>query len=335
MTTKGATTLARGDDAYIVWTGNSALTETDPGVPVATGVTRNDIDFVSLIPAANSADVRSPYTFISGPDSNAFYVFNRVTSTYVYSVRAQLQSMDGNLYARCRTGLRSPRFGLYPDEEDSWATQDLWNKWSKKEQPTERAYYGIAGDATTYKHGTFLGSPSKLGFNKIILRRKGKTGKAKVRFGGGASFGGTTTINAGVEAVWVASATDSVTLNKSIAGDGDLTVVPPPNVPNTATMLGQISHLEWKVLARNRLVKDVKKITGHMQGSSHNPLPTGIPGWCNGYFFTTNATGDEATCQFQCANSSTTYKYVSAQLKQEGSDILIKATGYGYAQTAR
>ncbi|MBR3222774.1 MAG: hypothetical protein IKF72_11175 [Kiritimatiellae bacterium] len=95
-----------------------------------------------------------------------------------------------------------------------------------------------------------------------------------------------------------------------------------------------MSHLEWKVLARNRLLKDVKKITGHMQGSSHNPLPTGIPGWCNGYFFTTNATGDQATCQFQCANSTRTYKYVSARLKQEGPDILIKGIGYGYAQTS-
>ncbi|MBR2837939.1 MAG: hypothetical protein IKE55_04090 [Kiritimatiellae bacterium] len=334
VTTKGALTLARGDNAYIVWTGESAMTENSPGVLVATGLTRNDIDFVALIPAASSADVRGPYALISGPDSTGFYLFNHVTASYVYSVRVQLTQENGNLYARCRTGLRSPRLGLYPDEEASWATESLWDKWARKDEPRERAYYGISGDAATYKHGAFLGSPSKLGFNKIILRRKGLSGAAKVRFGGGASFGGTTTIDAGVEAVLVASATESVTLNKSIAGDGDFTVVSPPNVANTATMLGYISHLEWKVLARNRSLKDVKKITGHMQGSAHNPLPTGIPGWCYGYFFTTNATGDAATCQFQCANSKTTYKYVSAQLKQEGPDILIKATGYGYATTS-
>ena len=122
VTTQGATTLARGDDAYIVWTGSSAMGETAPGILVATGVTRDDVDFVALIPAASSADVRSPYTFISGPNSDGFYLFNRVTSTYVYSARVQLTPKDGDLYARCRTCLRSPRFGLYPDEEDSWAT---------------------------------------------------------------------------------------------------------------------------------------------------------------------------------------------------------------------
>ena len=337
VTTKGALTLARGDDAYIVWTGNSAMAEAAPGTLAATGVTRDDIDFVALIPAASSADVRSPYTFISGPDANGFYLFNRVTSTYVYSARVQLTQKDGDLYVRCRTCLRSPHFGLYPDEEDSWATADLWNKWANNVQPTERAYYGIADDATTYKHGTYLGNPSKLGFNKIILRRKGKTGKANVRFEGGASFGGTTTIDAGVEAVLtgLSRGLDNATkiiLNKSIAGDGDFTVEAPPALPDTATVSGYITT-NWQVIARNRLLSDVKKVEGYMQGGSHNPLPGGFPSWCKGYFYDYDPSTDTATCQFQCANSTKTYKYVSVQFKQEGSDILIRGVGYGYVNS--
>ena len=329
VTTKGALALARGDDAYIVWTGSSAMTEAAPGTLVATGMTRDDVDFVALIPAANSADVRSPYTFISGPNVAGFYVFNRVTASYVYSARVQLTEKNGNLYVRCRTCLRSPRFGLYPDEEGSWAAEDLWNKWTKKDEPSERAYYGLEEDAPTLQNGEWLGNPSKLGLNKIILRRKGKTGKAKVCFAGGASFGGTTTIDAGVEAVLTPSTAQPVVLNKAIAGNGDFTVVPPPNVPNTETMLGYIPYQEWKVLARNRSLADMKKITGHMQGGSHNPLPGGIPGWCNGYFLKYSNETDTATCQFQLANSAKTYKYVSVQLKQEGADILIKGVGYG------
>ncbi len=326
--TQGALTLARGDDAYIVWTGSSAMTDADAGVLVSADLTRDDVDFVALIPAASSAAVRSPYTYVSGPNSAGFYVFNRITSSYVYSVRVQLMDKSNGLCVRCRTGLRSPRLGLYPDEEDSWATESLWDKWSGKTEPVERGWYGRTTDTQHAAAGARLDATSALGFNKIILRRKGKTGKANVRFEGGASFGGTTTIDAGVEAVWVASASECVTLNKSIAGDGDLTVVPPPNVPNTVTMLGYVSHLEWKVLARNRLLKDVKKMTGYLQGTGHNALPTGIPSWCKGYFFTTNATGDEATCQFQCARNNTSCKCVSVQLKQEGNDILIKGIGY-------
>ena len=337
VTTKGALTLARGDDAYIVWTGSSAMTESAPGALVATGMTRDDVDFVALIPAASSAAVRSPYTFISGPNSAGFYVFNRVTASYVYSARVQLTEKDGNLYVRCRTCLRSPRFGLYPDEEDSWAAEDLWNKWTRKDEPSERAYYGLEEDAPSLQNGEWLGNPSKLGLNKIILRRKGKTGKAKVRFGGGASFGGTTTIDAGVEAVLtglsrgVDSAT-KITLNKSIAGDGDFTVEAPASLPDTATVSGYITT-NWQVIARNCLLADVKKVEGYMQGSSHNPLPGGFPSWCKGYFYNYDPSTDTATCQFQCANSTKTYKYVSAQFKQEGSDILIKGVGYGYVSS--
>ena len=165
VTTLGATTLARGDGAYLVWKG-TALAEGAPGTLAFPGLKLSEIEFVSLVSSSNC-----PYAFVSELDSG-FYLFNRVTSAYVYSARVQLTERTEGLYARCRTCARSPRLGLYPDEESKWTTGNLWGLWSKRADITGYGYYGLASDSAASGVGTYLGNPTVLGLTKIILRRK-------------------------------------------------------------------------------------------------------------------------------------------------------------------
>ena len=155
VTTKGALTLARGDDAYIVWTDiTTPLPQGDPGVLAFPGLSTNDIDacvcVVSGIPSSNSngrnhQNVGGRYDAVGGKiGNNEFVVLNRVANAFVYSIRVQLSPTDNGIYARCRTGVRSPRFGLYPDQEASWARKSLWATWPKSN--TDWGYYGASTD---------------------------------------------------------------------------------------------------------------------------------------------------------------------------------------------
>lgn len=334
-TTLGALTLARGDDVYKVWTG-SALTEPEgTSMPcVFPGLSINDIDLVRIVATSGVAG-SGRYEYLSGPDVNKFYTFNRVTASAVYSLRVQLQEKEGGLYARCRTGVRSPRFGLYPGEEEAWATTGLWEYFIHK--PIPWGLYGYQTDPNTYG-GIFIAGISSLGVTKVIARRKGAgAGKAFIRFEGGATFGGTTTIAAGVEAVLAVSEGDgAVTLSNDITGDGDLTIVPQPT---TTVFAGStykdefISPTNWIVVGVNRSLATVTGVEGYMQGKNHNA--GGNPERCGTFFYRYNAVTDTATMQFQVqrytngvVNGVTKalkggVKYVNARLRQNGPNVEI------------
>ena len=341
-TALGALTLARGDDVYKVWTG-SALTEPEgDSMPlVFPGLTTDDIDLVRIIATPGSIAGGGRYEYLSGPDVNKFYTFNHVSATAVYSLRVQLQNKTDGICARCRTGVRSPRFGLYPDEEDAWATTGLWEYFIRADRKSMPwGLYGYTSDPGTYG-GVFVARISSLGVTKIIARRKGAgDGKSLVRFEGGAAFGGTTTIAAGMEAVLAVSEGDGAAeLSNAINGDGDLTIVPQPATTAYAGSTYRedfISSTNWIVIATNRSLATLTSITGYMQGASHNGNTNAqgqayAPSLCGTFFYRYDPASDTATVQFQFKRTATTTKYVQARLRQNGANVEISGVGYGYA----
>ena len=357
VTAKGALTLVRGDDVYREWTG-TALTTDFPSTPAFPDIVTNDqvsaadvantwecLHVVGGTPASDStAGIASAgrYTRITGNiGGGSFVTLNRTTAAFTYSIRIQLSPKADGMYARCRTGVRTPRRGLYPDLEDRWPTADLWDggtsNWGTGS--IARADRGIFGaskdDATTYG-GQWLNYTSAMGLNTIILKRKNKpAGPMKVRFDGGASLGGTTTIPFGMEAiVAVIGGSDASTFSNTITGTGDFTLVPSTATATTPEFTGFISSSKWQVLAYNRLLSSMTSIEGYMQGGGHNA--GGTPSKCGTFHYHYNATEDTATCQFQFKRSEPpsadghTTKFVVAKLRQNGLNVEIAGVGQGY-----
>ena len=325
----GALALERGDGAYLVWRGDP-LKETTTGHPLAfPGLVRSDVDFVSAI-ACGTASGRFGCVSVAG---SGFYVFNRLAAGHVYSARIQLTEESDGLHARCRTGVRSPRFGLYPDEEDSWLAENLWGKWGKADSEMFGTF-GYSSDPATYG-GTWIGSTSAFGFRKLVVRRKGMAGVSRIRFDGGVTFGGETSIGAGVEAVIaVADGDGAAMFTHPFTGDGDITIVP----QSDAVAYGGMCHMEdfiaknqWKVLAVNQSLATMERIVGCMQGRSHNP--DGPASSCDTFHYRYDAAADTATCQFQFKRS-VGVKYVKAKLRQNANNIEIMATGAGFYEDA-
>ncbi|MBQ6340049.1 MAG: hypothetical protein IJI36_12990 [Kiritimatiellae bacterium] len=340
----GAVTLARGDDAYVVWTG-AALTEPIPSDntqwPLAfPGFKTDDLDFLRIVSTAGTP-AAGRYDRVEGPEGNKFWTFNRVTASHVYSLRVDLQDRDEGIYARCRTGIRSPRFGLYAEaEEKDWETRNLFNYFLRKPIMADCGFYGYQTDTNTYG-GVWVNRISTLGITKIIARRKGKgNGTAVIRFDGGASFGGTATIDAGVEAVIAVSEGDgAVTLANGVAGDGDIRFVSMPAISaytGSTYLDGFISSTNWIVIGENRSLATLTSITGYMLGGSHNGNISS-PSLCGTFFYRYDPATDTATVQFQFRrtyvphDSIDTTKYVQAKLRQNGPNVEIAGVGYGYA----
>ena len=143
VTAKGALTLVRGDDVYREWTGTRMTTD-HPSTPAFPDIVTNEtvsaadvantwecIHVVGGAPASDStAGITSAgrYTRVAGSIGGGnFVVLNRTTSAFTYSIRVQLSPRADGMYARCRTGVRSPRRGLWPDLEERWPTADLWD----------------------------------------------------------------------------------------------------------------------------------------------------------------------------------------------------------------
>ena len=321
----GALALERGDGAYMVWRGDP-LKETTIEHPLAfPGIVRSDVDFVSAI-AYGTASGRFGCALVSG---SGFYVFNRLAAGHVYSVRIQLTEEPDGLHARCRTGVRSPRFGLYPDDEDGWLDENLWTKWGKADSDVF-GIFGYSSDPATYG-GTWIGSTSAFGFRKLVVRRKGMDGVARIRFDGGVTFGGETSVGAGVEAVIaVADGDGAATFSNPFMGDGDIAIVPQTDgveYGGMAYMEDFIAKGQWRVLAVNRSLATMGSIAGCMQGRSHNP--NGPTSSCGTFYYRYDAGADTATCQFQF-NRSQGVKYVKAKLRQNGNNVEIMATGAGF-----
>ena len=231
VTANGALTINRGDDAYLVWSSDTALNEDVVVAPAFRGITMGVGDLevarvVSTGPESTTAiyGQQGLWTHIQTLTSG-FFVCNKVTAAYVFSARLQIS--DGKV--RCRTGIRSPRFGIYPEEEAEWATDNLYNRWvpygTGRSDHSERGLYAKADDDLATLKGTYMGSTSDLGFRKIILRRTNvPNGLVTVRLAGGASFGGATTIGAGMEAVVVATSANAASISNAISGDGDFRI---------------------------------------------------------------------------------------------------------------
>ena len=352
VTTLGATTLARGDDAYKVWTGTAMTTSNTvsslafPDICTNTTVTAADvantwecIHVVGGAPASDSGAGKlsaGRYDRIAGQiGSGSFVTLNRTTAAFTYSIRVQLSPQADGLYVRCRTGVRSPRRGLYPDLEDRWPTADLWDHdntslWgADKAAREDRGFFGAStSDATTY-HGQWLNYTSAMGLNTVILKRKSAVGgPMKVRFDGGAELGGTTTIPFGMEAiVAVAGGDDAATFSNTITGTGDFTLVPSasPATP-TAYMDGFIS-MSWQVFAANCVLSSMTPTEGFMLGASQTTETK-----CTVVGYRYDPTNDTATCQFHMKRNDYSSKYVAAKFRQNGLNVEVAGVGYGYTE---
>ena len=357
VTTKGALTLVRGDDVYREWTG-TVLTTSNPSTPAFPDIVTNDqvsvadvnntwecIHVVGGAPDSGSTTGKlaaGRYTRISGNiGGGVFVVLNRTTTAFDYSIRVQLTPTADGLYARCRTGVRTPRHGLYPDLEDRWPTNDLWStdsaqlKYLWGEDLAARADRGIFGadktkDPADYG-GRWLNYTSAIGLNTIILKRKGvAVGPMKVRFEGGASLGGTTTIPFGMEAiVSVVGGSDASTFSNTITGTGDFTLAPSTDTVTTPEREGFVPT-SWTVLAYNRLLSSMTSIEGYMQGPSHNASSS--PSLCTTVAYRYDPVNDEATCQFHLKRSGTSSKYVAVKFRQNGLNVEIAGVGSGYTE---
>ena len=358
VTTLGATTLARGDDAYKVWTG-TAMTTDNPSTPAFPDIVTNDtfsaadvnntwecIHVVAGSPSSSSnsrnhMNVGGRFDSIGGKISSGdFVTLNRVADSFVYSIRVQLTPRANGLYARCRTGVRSPRFGIYPDQEASWVKKSLWASWPKAD--TNWGYYGNSSDVNSVG-GTWLANISAMGLNRIILKRKDVAGgPMKVRFDGGVALGGTTTIPFGMEAVVAVDSYGTTAISKTINGAGDLSFVPMEVAGGTSEEVYQEGFIStnWQVLAENRSLATMTNIVGYMQGGSHNAGQA--PSLCTTYFLKYDAVEKTMSCQFQYQRYETRngvyqpwgVKYVKALFRQNGPNVEVKAYGAGYADGA-
>ena len=340
VTTLGATTLARGDDAYKVWTG-TVMTTADRTTPEFPDIYTNDtfsaadvnntwecIHVVATPPSGASRNAGGRFDRIGGDiGSSNFVALNRTTAAFTYSIRVQLSPRYNGMFARCRTGVRSPRRGLYPDLEDNWPTESLWETMGSGELKNARGIYGMDSTDDPKKFGgSWLGYTSALGLSKIILKRKAVAGgKMNVRFDGGASLGGTTTIPYGMEVVLaVSSDVDSATISSAIKGDGDLKIMPIAGGGTTSHYSEDFLQTSWQVLVPNRQLASVTEMSGEMLGASQT---VSVPArWCH-YSYVPDA--NTAKCQFQYWNGAG-IKTVKAELRQNGENIEIRATGAGY-----
>lgn len=351
VTTLGAATLARGDDVYRVWTG-TAMTTSDPSTPAFpdiytnTTVTAADvantwecIHVVGGAPASDSGAGKlsaGRYDRIAGSiGSGSFVTLNRTTAAFTYSIRVQLSPKANGTYVRCRTGVRSPRRGLYPDLENRWPTADLWDGGSTTlwgAGLVARADRGIFGagssDATTYG-GEWLNYTSAMGLNTVILKRKNTVGgPMKVRFEGGAALGGTTTIPFGMEAiVAVADGDNASTFSNAITGTGDFTLVPAASSATATAYMDGFISMSWQVFASNRLLSSMTPTEGYMLGGSQTEQVK-----CTVVGYSYDPATDTATCQFHMRRNATSAKYVAAKFRQNGLNVEIAGVGHGYTE---
>ena len=340
VTTLGALALVRGDDVYRVWTGTPLTTadRTTPEFPdICTNATVTAADInntwecihvVATPPNGASRNAAGRFDRIGGSiGSGSFVALNRTTAAFTYSIRVQLSPKGNGLYARCRTGVRSPRRGLYPDLEDNWPTESLWETLASGDLKNARGIYGADSTKDPANFGgSWLGYTSALGLSKIILKRKGAVGGAMhVRFDGGASLGGTTTVPYGMEVVLaISNDIDSATISSAIKGDGDLKIMPIAGGGISSHYREDFLTTSWEVLVPNRQLASVTGMTGEMLGGSQT---VSVPArWCH-YSYLPAA--NTAKCQFQYWNG-TGVKTVKAELRQNGSNIEIRATGAGY-----
>ncbi|MBR3221620.1 MAG: hypothetical protein IKF72_05240 [Kiritimatiellae bacterium] len=324
VTTLGKLTLSRSDGAYIVWTSNTALTEyaaqyqswtntfyNGGNIIVASDLEPNSVVYVST---GNICPGRIE-RLIDGPSSNIF-TFNRITADHTYTFRPQISASG----IRCITISRSPRFGYYP-------STPLWA--NSKVQGPDKGHWCVANITDG---GEKLGRVSEWGLTKIMAAKKGMAALANVRFDGGVTLGGETSVAAGMEAVVAVPEGDN-TITETFTGDGDVRIV--PMAPTTAYTGSYYFEpwitTSWQVIATNRSLSALTALTGRMLGGSHNYADyTDVGGTpTDAYHIKYDSATDTATCQFQYAAGSNN-KVVMAMLRQNGLNVEIKATAAGF-----
>ncbi len=323
VTTKGTLSLVRSDGAYIVWTG-SALTEyagQKASVQAAMdGHGADDFEprslvFVSTAVTTNACHGRFD-NFVSEPNS-AIFVVNRVTANHSFTIRPQLSTNNG---IRCITASRSQRFGYYP-------RTNLWA--NKKVNGIDRGHWCVAA---IQDNGDLLGRTSELNLTKFFLARKGMDTPVEVRFDGGATFGGETSVGVGVEMVLAVMEEGDNAITGTFTGDGDVRIVPMASTAYTASHYFEPwITTSWQVIATNRSLSALMTLTGRMLGGSHNYAAYADVGGTptDAYHIKYDPATDTATCQFQYAAGSNN-KVVMAMLRQNGPNVEIKATAAGY-----
>ena len=149
----------------------------------------------------------------SDGSQNRWYVFNRWTGEYTYSVRVLMTGWnDGEFHLIARTAVRGPKYGRYPDtnfwQDQSVVTTNDWTGW-----------YGN-GNELSDMSGTYKGTPDYLGINRAIFRKYGSD-VATVGFSGDVSLSGQTDIALGVKLA-VLPKENSTFAAPIFSGEGDV-----------------------------------------------------------------------------------------------------------------
>ena len=250
---------------------------------------------------------------IDGPTSNIF-TFNRITADHTYTFRPQISTSG----IRCVTISRSPRFGYYP-------STGLWA--NNKVKGLDKGHWCVANITDG---GESLGRVSEWGLKKIMAAKKGMAALANVRFDGGVTLGGETSVAVGMEAVVAVPEGDNVITN-SFVGDGDVRIVPmaPTTTAGSYYLEPWITKTSWQVIATNRSLSALTELSGKMQGKSHASGDEAGGSACNAYHLDYHADTDTMDCQFQLKSSSNN-KVVFAKLRQNGANVEIQAVKAGY-----
>jgi hypothetical protein len=155
----------------------------------------------------------------------------------------------------------------------------------------------------------------------------------QIRFDGGSTLGGETSVGVGVEAVVAVPEGDN-TITGTFTGDGDGRIVPmaPTTAYTGSYYLEPWITTSWQVIATNRSLSALTMLSGKMQGGSHAPGSTTGGSDCNAYWPKLDADG-MVTYQFQC-DSSPNNKVVLAKLRQNGPNVEIQAIKAGRVTVA-
>ena len=234
---QGALSTERGDGAYLVWSADAPLSTTWSDAPDLAGMTvgESNIKIDRIVSTGPDYDDKAcgqqGLWDCAGDLAGGVFLCKKVAAAYMFT--AMMQIHNGKI--RCQSGMRWPHFGFHQGVGGTGSDIGLY---------TADGEGNSAGSASP---GNVIGKVTDLGFRKVIVRRTDRDyGAMSVRFAGGVSFAtntsaNTITIGAGIEAVFVAKASNAASIPNytfSVRGDGDFKIEGAGGTQTNVELLG-------------------------------------------------------------------------------------------------
>lgn len=342
----GSLELKRGDGKWLSWSGNQLKNSQVTAFPAAaTGGTRLDQwEFVSShlrnahyndsktdIVGMAYPHVRNTSISTTGSIYYRFLSVNHWDGRRTYGVRVQMVQSTNRVN------------GLYGD------IKLLANRWSQSHDGLNITNMDVYSCTPACGRDTARpcvannvdAIPSYLLMDQATIKRVG-AGVSKVRFDGGATFGGRLDVGLGMHAILaVPDSAGAVTLSNAIGGEGTFRVEPKVTGSSRWPGAGTVAYdgylqKSWATVVQNRSLFALTNIVGYMHGTQHfsdkpyncadNPPLTALR---------FENRGTEADCQFQFLREGDYIKTVVARFRQNGANIegyIVKA---GYKRMIR